>query len=56
MNDSKYTVEAASEVIHRNGGLIKDKTIIHKAPGLKVLGAIDFLVNHNKFIWLKGDK
>jgi len=52
----KYTVESAVAVITGNGGKVEKGVIRHSSPGLKLLSAIDYLVNNHKFIWLKGDK
>ena len=30
-----------------------DKTIKARGPGLKVLGAIDYLINEHKYVWVK---
>ena len=47
----EYTVETARACIERNGGKCGAKSISHPAPGLKVLGAIDYLVNRHGYTW-----
>jgi len=57
---SKYTVASARKKIERNHGKVfiatkpgKFSSIRCSNPGIKVLGAIDFLVNHHGFIWVR---
>ena len=38
-----YTIASAKSMVTRNGGKIEGKAIIIQAPGIKILGAIDFL-------------
>jgi hypothetical protein len=45
----------AVSVIRRNGGKINGNVIKINQPGLKVWAAIDFLVNHHKFIFGGGE-
>lgn len=52
----KWTVETAAETITRKGGKISGGRIVCSSPGLKVLSAIDYLVNHHKLVWVKGEK
>jgi len=55
--ESKYDVASAVACIKRTGGKVTKKGhISHPKPGLKVLGAIDFLVNHNKYKFINGGK
>lgn len=56
MKAERFTPESAYELITRNGGKIVDKRIHYKSPGLKILSAIDYLVNHCKHSWMKGEK
>jgi len=42
----KWTLESAVECIKRNGGMVADKGIFYQNPGIKILGAIDFLVKY----------
>ena len=42
----RYSVEKAREMVEKNGGKCGVKTVRHSCPGIKVLGAIDYLVNH----------
>jgi len=47
-------VEAAKRVIERSGGKVgADRSVTHDNPGLKVLAAIDFLVNHAGYRWTR---
>jgi len=48
-----YDIYTAKARINRNGGRIKGKQIFHRQPGLKLLGAIDYLVNYHKFSFFK---
>jgi hypothetical protein len=48
---SKYTVESASKRITANGGKIGGKVIEIEKPGLKILGAISYLVNKHGYHW-----
>ena len=41
-----YTVSSAKSMITRNRGKFEGKMIIIDSPGIKVLGAIDYLVAH----------
>ena len=36
----------AIKMIEKNRGKVGAKTIKHPEPGIKVLGAIDYLINH----------
>lgn len=45
----KWNIESAKKCIERNKGKIKDKKISIASPGIKILGAIDFLVNYHGF-------
>lgn len=42
--------------IERNGGKVGGKVIDVEKPGLKVLGAISFLVNKHGYSWNNGQK
>jgi hypothetical protein len=44
MAKREYTIETARACIERNGGKCGVKSIEHSSPGLRVLGAIDYLV------------
>ena len=46
-----YTMSTAKDMICRTGGSVRGTTIHHKRPGIKVLGAIDYLVNYCKHNW-----
>lgn len=45
----------AVRCITRNGGVVADKVISRIQPGLKVLSAIDYLVNYHRYVWLSDD-
>lgn len=53
----KYTIRSASKRIERARGKVKGvgktKNITCSMPGLKILGAIDFLVNHHHYYWVR---
>jgi len=42
--DGKYTESSALDMIRRNGATVGHRSILHPQPGIKVFGAIDFLV------------
>jgi hypothetical protein len=46
----EWTIESAKRCIERNKGKIKDKKITIAKLGIKVLGAIDFLINYHNYI------
>ena len=48
----KWTIESAKACISRNNGTIADKGITILRPGIKVLGAIDYLLK-NGFHWTR---
>jgi hypothetical protein len=50
----KWDVVSAVACIKRNRGRVsKDKKITHPGPGIKVLGAIDYLVHYQGFYYMK---
>ena len=49
MAEDKWNIQTASECIKRTGGSVSRSRIVHSHPGLKVLGAIDYLVNTHKY-------
>ena len=51
----KFDFISAKQMISRNGGKIKGNRIFKARAGLKVLSAIDFLVNHCGMIWFNDD-
>lgn len=51
--EHKHTRETATRTITNTGGRIKGRFIFHKRPGLKVLSAIDYMVNHLQCVWKK---
>jgi len=50
----QHTTSTAKAMIERNRGAVRGKNIKIASPGIKVLGAIDFLVNHRGFRWVTG--
>ena len=42
----RWTLETARQKLERNGGRVTAGFVTHPRPGLKLLGAIDYLVNH----------
>ena len=49
MNDEtvgRYTEETARQIVTRNHGKCGPKTVSHPQPGIKVQGAIDYLVKY----------
>lgn len=53
----KYTsIHEALDQIKRNGGRVKNNIFIqHPKPGLKLLSALDYLVNYHGYTWIQGD-
>ena len=49
MKKKKYTEEKARQMISKNGGSVGAKTVNVRLPGIKVLGAIDYLVNYHGY-------
>ena len=47
--EDRWDIQEAKETIQRNGGKIKDKQIVIGNAGIKVLGAIDFLINYHGY-------
>lgn len=52
---SKWSVASATACVERNGGKVGVKQVSHDTPGLKVLSAIDYLVNHCGYMWVRGE-
>ena len=48
-----WTEVSAASTITRNGGNIVGNHISCAQPGLKLLGAIDYLVSQHKYTWSK---
>ena len=48
--NGRYTEASAKQKIVSAGGNIGVNTVSHPSPGIKVLGAIDFLVNYCGFV------
>lgn len=51
MAKAQYTEKEAKSKLTRNGAKIRGKRITILEPGLKLLGAIDYLVNKHKYSW-----
>lgn len=49
----KWTEKTAKEMVTRNGGRVGINVIFHQSPGLRVLGAIDYLCNYKGHTWQK---
>lgn len=47
-----WTVEDAVRCITRQGGEVRTGTIKMETAGIKVLGAIDFLVHKHNHMWV----
>jgi len=54
--ESKWDLASASACVKRNGGKISGRRISATKSGIKVLGAIDYLVKYHKFIKFSGGK
>jgi hypothetical protein len=51
MEESKFTVETAESLLHKNKIHIKGKVIeVTNGCGLKCLAAIDYLVNNHSYV------
>lgn len=50
----KWELDSAKKLISSRGGMIKENQISIANPGIKTLGAIDYLVTYHKFTYLKG--
>ena len=51
--NGRFTPESAVARIIRCGGKMKGRSIQLKRPGLKCLGAIDYMVNYRGHQWVK---
>lgn len=49
MKSDRWTEDTARAIIDRTGGKVGHKTVFHDRAGIKVLGAIDYLVNYKKY-------
>jgi hypothetical protein len=49
MGKKEYTEESAVKKLQQNRIKVENKTIVYKGVGLKLLGAVDFLVNNCKY-------
>lgn len=49
----RYDEKTARSMITRNGGSVGNKQIRAKMPGIKVLGAIDYLTTQKDYKWIK---
>jgi len=48
--------EEAERAITFNGGKINGSVIVFSKPGLKILSAIDYLVNKHHYIWIQKEQ
>lgn len=51
----KWTEKTAKEAIKRNGGSIGHLQIRIQNPGLRILGAMGYLINYHRFVWVKDE-
>jgi len=49
MSQDKWNLKSAIACVTRNGGTVKNDTVTHPQPGLKVLGAMDYLKSVCKY-------
>jgi hypothetical protein len=56
MADGKYTEATAKALLKRHGIDVKGKAITLKRAGQKLWGAIDYLINHHKYSYMKEEK
>ena len=49
---SKWNLQSACNCMVRNGGKADPykRTVSHPKPGIKILGVMDYLCNHQKFV------
>lgn len=47
--EERWNLKTACECVIRNGGKASNKQVSHPQPGIKVLGAMDYLKNYCKF-------
>lgn len=47
----KWNLKSAMDCVLRNKGRVKGNRITHPGPGIKVLGAIDYLTHYCKLIY-----
>jgi hypothetical protein len=52
----KWDEVTAKQCLKRNGIDVKGKSITLKRAGIKVWGAIDYLVNNHKYSYLKEER
>jgi len=50
---SNYDVFSAKAMVTRNKGRFEGKMILIENPGIKTLGAIDYLLEHGGYGWNK---
>lgn len=57
MARTEYTEITAAAMIVRNHGRVHSgtKAIVHSKPGIKVLGAIDYMRAKHKYVWFEQD-
>ena len=49
----RWTIESAIAIVKGTDGLVAGGQVWHPRPGIKVLGAIDFLVKKHKYVRVK---
>ena len=56
-DDGKWNLQSACNCIVQNGGKADPykRTVSHPKPGIKILGVMDYLCNHQKFIRMSSD-
>lgn len=56
-DDGKWNLQSACNCVVRNGGKADPykKTVSHPQPGIKLLGAMDYLCNYQKFVRRSAD-
>lgn len=51
----RWTENTARDMVKRTGGSVGAKQVKHTLPGIKVLGAIDYLVKVHKYARVRED-
>lgn len=54
----KWNLQTACECLIRNGGKANpyEKKVSHPKPGIKILGAIDYLIGQHRFMRIASDE
>jgi len=50
---AQWTEKTARQLITRTGGAFADKQVSHPKPGIKVWGALDYLIKKHKYIFVR---